>query len=119
MPSCILAPPEEGMINKAQFFSIAVSTALIIASPTDLPIEPPMNEKSNKSKTQGLLLIKPYLIEIASYEFVLFLAIFSLSEYFFKSLKSKGSSSILLTCIFSIVSSSKSSFVLFSIFMKS
>ena len=102
MPSCILAPPEEGIINKAQFFSIAVSTALIIALPTDLPIEPPINEKSNKSKTQGFLLIRPYLIEIASYDFDLFLAILSLSEYFFKSLKSKGSSFIVFILIFSI-----------------
>ena len=59
MPSCILAPPEDGTTIREHFLFIASSEAKINPSPTYLPIDPAINAKSKHAKITGVLSINP------------------------------------------------------------
>ncbi len=53
MPSCMRAPPEDGNTTRAAFWASASLAARTRASPTPVPIEPPMKPKSNTAATAG------------------------------------------------------------------
>ena len=52
-PSCMRAPPEAEMTSSGSRRSSASSAARVIASPTPLPMLPPMNAKSMAAITSG------------------------------------------------------------------
>ena len=91
IPSCILAPPAAEKRTNGRFNSTARSAAVIIALPTYMPIDPPINEKSWAAATIGVLPISPSATNIASFSELFFCAAFIRSGYFFWSLNCNGS----------------------------
>ena len=52
-PSCMRAPPEVEITSSGSLRSSASSAARVIASPTPLPMLPPMKAKSMAATTSG------------------------------------------------------------------
>ena len=91
MPSCIRAPPEDGITIRAALCLIACSAAWTMPSPTAVPIDPPIKAKLNAAITVFCPPISPLAMTMASFSLVLALLSFSLSAYFFLSLNFSGS----------------------------
>ncbi len=91
MPSCMRAPPEADTDTSGTRSSAAASHARANFSPTTLPIEPPMNEKSITASRQARPSIAAAPVIIASPSPVDTSASASRSTYGLRSKNSRGS----------------------------
>ena len=91
IPSCMRAPPEEETETSGSPPAAACSQARANFSPTTLPIEPPMNEKSITASRHGSASIRAVPVIIASPRPVETSASARRSVYGLRSKKSSGS----------------------------
>ena len=102
MPSCIRAPPELATVINGILYLTACSAALTIPSPTAIPIEPPIKEKSNTASTH----LMPPMVPFGNLDRILIAGRFAIGlqtvGIFLVSLNLSGSSLVSGSAIFRI-----------------